>query len=402
MLRVHKIRLDLNDAQSTHMARAAGTARFAYNWALAEWQRQYAAHKADASQPKPSQAALRKQLNAIKAVDYPWMLEVTKCAPQEAIIALGVAFKNFFAGTARYPTFKKKGQRDSFKVSQGFFNVDGSRLRIPNLGWVRMRESLRFEGRLVSVTISRTASAWFAAVALETDDIPIASKSQAAVGVDLGVKALAVLSTGEVIEGPKALGSLLQRLRRLSRAHSRKCKGSANRKRSAAKLARLHWRISCVRGDALHKLSDRLTREFGWVAVEDLNVRGMMANRRLARHIADQGFGELRRQLTYKAQQRGVHLAVIDRFEPTSKKCSACGALHEELTLSDRTWTCRGCGTFHDRDHNAAKNILAASYAVSACGEKGSGPARKRRAKPVSVKQESSSKPGDQVWIGLE
>jgi len=321
------------------------------------------------------------------------MLEVTKCAPQEAIIALGVAFRNFFEGRARHPTFKKKGRHDSFKISEGNFNVEGCRLRVPNLGWVRMREPLRFAGRLVSVTISRTAHAWFAAIAVETEDVPVRSESQAAVGVDLGVKALATLSTGEVIQGPKALGMLLQRLRRLSRAHSRKQKGSKNRHRSARRLARLHWRIQCVRQDALHKLTHRLTRGFGWIAIEDLNVRGMLGNRQLARHIADASFGELRRQLEYKAAQRGVHLAIVDRFEPTSKKCSACGALHEELKLSDRTWMCRECGTFHDRDVNAAKNILAASHAVTACGETGSGLARKRLVKPVSVKQEPSSEP---------
>ncbi|RYH25720.1 MAG: transposase, partial [Alcaligenaceae bacterium] len=347
MIRVHKVRLDLNDRQATHMTRAAGVARFAYNWALAEWGKQYADHKADPTLPQPTEAYLRKKLNKLKRTEYPWMLEVTKCAPQEAIMALGKAFSNFFAGRAKYPRFKARGRHDAFRISQGFFAADGSRLRIPNLGWVRMREPLRFAGRLVSATISRTAGGWYAAVAVDTQDNVLRSESQAEVGVDLGVKAFAVLSTGEVIEGPKALRAMLYRLRGLSKAHSRKKLGSANRKKSSAALASLHWRISCVRADALHKLSDRLTREFGWVAIEDLNVGGMMANRRLARHVGDQGFAEFRRQLHYKSALRGVHLAVVGRFEPTSKRCSVCGELYEGLALSDRVWTCCSCGVSH-------------------------------------------------------
>jgi putative transposase len=400
MLRVHKVRLDPNKVQATHFAKACGAARFAYNWALSEWGRQYDAYCADPSLPRPSEGALRKQLNSMKRECFAWMLEITKCAPQEAIISLGAAFRNFFEGRAGYPQFKKKGLHDAFRISQGACNVEGSRIRIPKLGWVRMREPLRFEGHLVSVTISRTAGRWFAAIAVETDQRPAKSESQAAVGVDLGVKDLAVLSTGEKIAGPKALSTLLPRLRRLSRAHSRKQKGSANRKRSAARLAALHYRISCVRGDALHKLSDALTQRFGWIAIEDLNVKGMMANRRLARHIADASFGELRRQLVYKAEQRGVHVEVVDRWAPTSKTCSSCGSLNDALTLSDRRWVCGACGTFHDRDVNAAKNILVVSYTVSARGEEGSGPRRKTQAKPALKKRESNGKPAQETeWV---
>lgn len=398
MLRTHKIRLDPNGAQAVHLARACGVARFAWNWALAEWQRQYEAHKADPMLPRPTEALLRRQLNAAKREQFPWMLEVTKCAPQEAIINLGKAYKNWFDSLAgkrkgpkvRAPRFKKKGRRDSFKVSSGFFEVEGCRLRIPNLGWVRMRESLRFSGRPVSLTVSRTAHAWFAAVTVETDDAPVRCESQAAVGVDLGVKTLAVLSDDVPdVPGPKAMGVLLARLRRLSRAHSRKAKGSANRRKSAQRLARLHWRIECRRNDALHKLTDRLTRSYAWIAIEDLNVRGMMANGKLARHIADASFGEFRRQLEYKAAQRGVTVAVVDRWLPSSKTCSCCGSIKSDLALSDRRWICAECGTEHDRDKNAAKNILAASYAVSACGEEGSGRRRKTAVKPASAKQES-------------
>ena len=404
MLRVHKIRLDPTPAQATYFAKACGVARFAYNWALAEWQKQYAAAQLDPALPKPNEGALRRQLNAIKREQFPWMLEVTKCAPQEAIRALGRAYGNWFASLSgkrrgpkvRAPRFKKKFQHDSFKFDEKFA-VEESRIRIPNLGWVRMREPLRFSGTLKGATVSRTAHAWFVAILIETDDLPARSESQAAVGVDFGLTQLATLSDGSTpVPGIKALGVLLARLRRLSRAHSRKQKGSANRKKSAQRLARLHWHIACVRADALHKLSDRLTRNYAWIAIEDLNVKGMLSNRRLARHIADAGFGELRRQLTYKAAQRGVQLVVVDRWFASSKTCSHCEAINDALTLSDRTWTCTGCGTAHERDENAAKNILKESLRMfekrtpgagaSACGAEGTGGLA--TVKPAAAKQE--------------
>lgn len=364
MLRVHKIRLDPTAAQAEHFARACGTARFAWNWALAEWQRQYTAHQLDATLPRPSEGALRKQLNAIKREQFPWMLEVTKSAPQEAIRALGRAYNNWFASLSgkrkgpklRAPRFKKKFQHDAFKFDEKFA-VDGCRIRIPNLGWVRMRESLRFPGALKGATVTRTAHAWFVAILVDTDVLPERSKSHAVVGVDLGIKALATFSDGTpAVAGPKALSGLLQRLRRLSRAHSRKQKGSANRRKSAQRLARLHYRISCIRQNALHQLTHRLTRDYAVVCIEDLHVKGLLRNRKLARHIADAGLGEFRRQLEYKAAQRGVMVSVVDRWYPSSKTCSACGALNDGLALSERRWVCT-CGAEHDRDGNAAVNI---------------------------------------------
>jgi len=405
MLRTHKIRLNPNPTQASHLARACGVARFAWNWALARWQAQYEAHRANPALPKPSEGALRRELNALKRAEFQWMLEVTKCAPQEAIINLGTAYKNWFASLSgkrrgpkvRAPQFKKKGRRDSFKCSAGTFDIDACRIRIPNLGWVRMRETLRFSGRPVSVTVSRTADAWFAAITVETGDTPVRCESQAAVGVDLGIKALATLSDGTTVEGPKALAALLARLRRLSRAHSRKQRGSANRRKSAQRLARLHWRITNVRSNALHQLTHRLTATCGFVAIEDLNVKGMLGNRRLARQIADAGFGEFRRQLEYKAAQRGVVVEVVDRWYPSSKTCSVCGGVNETLTLSDRFWVCTACGATHDRDLNAARNILAEGIrsatltvpgaGMSVCGEEGAGSSRKTRTKPASMKQ---------------
>ena len=396
MLLAHRIRLDPNNVQATYLARAAGTARFAYNWALTEWQRQYQASLADPALPKPNEMALRRRLNAIKRIEFPWMLGVTKNAPQLAIMQLGRAFENFFAHRARFPTFRRKGRDDRFTLSNDQFRVEGKRIRIPKLGWVRMRERLRFAGHIVSASISRLAGLWFASITVDMPDglsLPPA-ENQGAVGVDLGVKQLATLSTGETFAGPKALRTMLVRLRRLSRELSRKVKGSRNRSKARMKLARLHARIANLRRDSLHQLTTSITRRFHLIGIEDLNVKGMLGNPCLSRAIADMGFGELRRQIMYKAAWRGGQVVVADRWYPSSKTCSHCGYRLEVLGLDRRRWICPGCATQHDRDVNAAINLrnMAVSSTVSACGGGGAGPARECRAKPAPVKQESSGK----------
>jgi len=396
MIIAHRIALVPNNVQTTYLSRAAGTARFAYNWALAQWKRQYKAWKLDNTQPKPTQQSLRKQLNAIKREQLPWMLEVTKNAPQMAIIQLGQAFQNFFAKRARHPQFRRKGVHDRFSLTNDQFAVDGKHIRIPNLGWVRMRELVRFTGKILSATISRVADRWYVSIAVETPDnshLPKA-ENQGTVGVDLGVSALATLSTGETIEGPKPHKILLGRIRRLSRNLSRKQKGSKNRNKAKLKLSRLHAKVACIRSDSLHQLTTDLTRRFHTIVIEDLNVEGMVKNRRLARSIADMGFFECRRQLDYKANMRGGQIIVADRWFASSKTCSDCGHKLDVLPLSVRQWTCPACGAAHDRDVNAAINLknLAVSSTVSACGEEGAGLNRKIQVKPASVKQEVSSR----------
>jgi putative transposase len=395
MLVAHLIRLDPNNRQRTYLSRAAGTARFAYNWALTEWGLWYAEWKANPNIIGPNEGALRRQLNSIKRDQFPWMLEVTKCAPQMAIIQLGRAFENFFAGRARYPKFRRKGVDDRFSLSNDDVKLDAKRLRIPKLGWVSMREALRFTGPIISVTISRTADHWYASITVDSPHptLPPAD-SQGAVGVDLGVSRLATLSTGESIEGPKALRRLLGSVRRLSRRLSRKVKGSANRTKARMKLARLHERISRIRRDGLHKLTTSLTRRFHTIGIENLNVSGMLQNRRLARAIADMGFYEFRRQLEYKAARRGGRVVVVDRWYPSSKTCSHCGCVIEILPLGQRGWICPGCGIKHNRDVNAAVNLMnmAVSSTVIACGGEGAGSAHTRQVKPSPVKQESNDK----------
>lgn len=395
MLTAHRIALDPNNKQATHFAKAAGTARFAYNWALAEWGRQYEAWKQDNTRPRPSRFALEKQLCAIKREQFPWMGEVTKCAPQEAIKQLDKAFRNFFAGRARYPKPRKKGRHDRFTIQSDKFTIKDKRIRIPRLGWVRMRQALRFQGKIVQATVSRTAARWYVAIIVDVPDLhrPQA-ENQGAVGVDLGITDLATLSTGEKIPGPKPYKALLGRLKRLSRSLSRKQKGSANRRKAAAKVAKLHARFADIRRDALHKATTDLVRRFKTICLEDLNVRGMERNRHLARAIVDQGFCEFRRQVEYKAAQAGGRVIVADRFFASSKTCSACGHKLAALPLKVREWACPACGAIHDRDINAATNLknLAGSSPATACGGEGAGLGRKPKVKPAPMKQEANGK----------
>lgn len=389
MLLAHKIALDPNAVQRMYFARASGVARFAYNWALGEWQAQYKAGG------KPSEMSLRRQLNAIKREQFPWMFDVTKCAVQEAIIDLGTSFRAFFEKRGRYPRFKKKGERASFCAANavGTFRSDGQRIKLPVIGWVRMREEVRFSGPLKRATVSREGGRWFVSLLIDTNDVQPVIQPETVVGVDLGVTTLAMLSTGEAVTGPRAHKQLLGRLRRLNKAQSRKRRGSANFRKAKARLGRLHARIANIRKDATHKLTTRLTKTFRVIGIEDLNVRGMASNRRLARSIMDGGFYELRRQLTYKANLYGSRIVVVGRFYPSSKTCSCCGVIKPTLALAERMFRCDDCGFEAGRDHNAALNLarIAASSAVTACGENRSDVRRKSRVKRSSTKQEENT-----------
>jgi len=344
MILAHKIRLAPNKKQRTYFAKAAGTARFAYNWALNEWTSLYNAGI------KTTEMELRRQLNAIKQEKYPWMSEVTKCAPQLAIMNLGQAFTNYKSKRAAYPKFHKKGQNDSFEISNDQFKVEGKRIRIPNLGWVRMTERLRFNGKILGAAISLKAGRWFVSIQVEMPDaVPIhttASENQA-VGVDLGVHNLAVLSDGTVIPGAKPHKALLSRIRKLNRSLSRKIgskKGEAksnNFKKAQKRLSVLHAKAANIRNDETHKLTSMLAKDYSIIGIEDLNVSGMVKNHRLARSVLDMSFYEFRRQIEYKSKMTGSVVVIADRFYPSSKICSVCGNnLDKQIPLSIRAWYC--------------------------------------------------------------
>ncbi|PYU25037.1 MAG: transposase [Acidobacteria bacterium] len=387
----HRIALVPTARQEVLLRQAVGVSRFAYNWALAEWQRQYQGGE------KPSEAALRRQLDSIKRQQFPWMLLIPKSVPQQAIKNCGAAFRRYFQKQSRCPKFKKKGVRDSARLDNGpgTFKFDGKRVRLPVIGWVKLREELRFSGKALSTTVRRVEDRWFVCVPVEVEMPEPVRESQAAVGIDLGVSTAATLSSGEKLAGPKALGVHLERRQRFSRWHSRKQKGSSNRRKSALRVACLHARIANVRQDWLHQTTTRLVRQFGVLGIEDLNVRGMMASEKLARRIADIGFHEFRCQLEYKANLYGAELVTASRWFPSSKMCCECGVIAEELPLSLREWTC-ACGTFHERDINAARNLRryaldrASCARINACGEEGSGAGPTDSVKPASLKQESA------------
>lgn len=383
MQQSHKIRLYPNNRQSTYLARCCGVARFAYNWGLSKWNEQYEAHKASPDTvPSPNQYELRKELNAVKCEQFPWMLEVTKYAPQQALINLGRAFGKFFANNGKYPKFKRKGEHDSFYIGSDQLSVKNDMVKIPglgrfmggrmSLGYVRMAERLRFEGaKILCAVISRTADQWFISIACEVEDCKVENdKRDGIVGVDVGVGEY-VTSDTEFYNVPRAYRTSMRRLRRAQQSFARKVKGSRNRARQRSRISRIHQRIANIRGDWLNKISDSLTKRYGTIVIEDLNVNGMSRNHHLAVSVLDAGFGEFRRMIEYKSVRNGCGLVFADRWYPSSKTCSHCGSVKAKLSLSERVYKCDECGFTCHRDLNAAINLrnLAASSAVSACGE---------------------------------
>lgn len=378
MLRVHKIKLKPNRSQEIYFSKACGVARFAYNWALAEWKKQ---HELGG---KPNEAALRLMLNSVKAEQFPWMAEVTKVAPQQAIKNLGIAYKHFFdrlkkgkkGRKAGFPQFKKKGVRDSFRADNGApakgvdaFKVDGKSVKLPRIGIVKMTEELRFQGQIVSGTVSRLADGWYIAISVDTENRLEVKRNLGAVGVDLGIKSLATFSDGKAVPARKPYSNLQKRLKRIQRTVSKRMKkGGSNYRKAKAKLAKLHKRIADIRKDQLNKLSTELATNYSLIGVENLNVSGMVKNRCLSKAISDLGFAELRRQLEYKTAMTGSQLVIVDRYFPSSKMCSGCGQIHD-MPLNKRLMVC-DCGLTLDRDLNAAINLrnYAVSSTVSACG----------------------------------
>jgi putative transposase len=388
----HKTQIDPTVEQRIAFARNCGTARLVYNWALNEWNEQFKAGL------RPSAGALRAQFNKIKYDLFPWLKGIARDAHSQPFADLEVAFKRYFKKLARRPKFKSKGKaRDSFYVANDVFRLDGGRVRLPRIGWVRLRESLRFAGKIMSARVSRTADKWFISISVDVGDLRYDRKADGQVGVDLGLKSFAVLSTGESFDSPRPLRFYLKKLARLQRSFSRKKRGSNNREKLKVKIARLYARISNIRKDFIHKLTTDLSRKNQTVVVEDLLVSGMIKNRKLSRAISDSGWGEFRWQLEYKLKLYGGRLVVINRFFPSSKLCSGCGSKKDSLALSTRTYVCEACGMSLDRDHNAAINILAAGLAVSACGPEGSGCCRETPVKPRRV--EARTKPGVESFL---
>ena len=357
----HKIELTPNNHHITYFKQACGVARLAWNWGLSNWQQQYI------DGLNPSGMSLKKEFNAIKKEEFPFVYDVTKYAVQQPFLQLQEGYKRFFKKIGGKPKFKKKGKsKDSFYIGGDQIKIERQKVKIPNLGWVKLREDIRFQGKILNATVSRIADKWFISFAIKPSMSYLPCKNQASIGIDLGIKKLAVLSNGSYVESPRPLKKLLRKLKILSRQlskkqHSRK-KGdttpqSNNYKKFKLKIAKLHKKIADIRKDALHKFTTYLTDNFKYISIEDLNVKGMMSNHKLARSIQDLGFYKLKRQLEYKSKQKGNELFINDRWFASSKTCCNCGNQKKDLTLSDRTYYCDECKLEIDRDLNASINL---------------------------------------------
>jgi putative transposase len=408
VIQAYRFALDPSAAQERALRSHAGAARFAWNWGLAKCQERYAAEG-----KWYSAVDLHKLWNAQKKADpaLAWWAQNSKCSYQEAFRDLDRALRDFTASRSGvrkgrplgFPRFKKRGKcRDSFRFSTGAMRCAGSTVTLPRLGAIGTHESTRKlarrlgngTARILSATVSRTAQRWFVSFTVAVDrTVPGRhTRPGSAIGIDLGVKTLltGMDDRGKVITvaGPKALRSSLRRLRRASRAHSRTQPGSASRRKSAARLARIHAHVRSVRTDALHNATTDLATRYETVVAEDLNVAGMTRNHKLARAIADQGFGQARRMLGYKTTWHGGQLIIASRWFPSSKTCSACGTVKTKLALSERTYICPRCGLIRDRDVNAAANLLTLAASGAESQNASGGTVRPGLAGRVPVKEE--------------
>jgi putative transposase len=365
--RAFKYRFYPTDAQAAELARTFGCVRKVYNLALAARTEAWTLRRQRVNGYNVTSAMLTAWK---KTADLAFLTEVSSVPLQQALRHLQGAFTNFFAGRARYPRFKsKKKSRRSAE-----YTTSALRYRDGQLVLAKMTEPLDIvwsrplpDGAAPStVTVSRDAAGrWL--VSLLCDDVIEHVPASGAVGVDAGLDSLLALSTGEKISNPRYERADRARLARAQRDLARKDTGSKNRAKARATVARVHARITDRRRDHLHKLTTRLVRDNQTLVIEDLTVRNMVKNHTLARAISDAAWRQFRTMLEYKAEWYGRNLVVIDRWYPSSKLCSACGAIADPMPLDVRSWTCR-CGTVHDRDVNAARNILAAGLAVTACG----------------------------------
>jgi len=381
----HKIELVPNNKAKTYFKKAFGCARVAYNWGLVRWKQLYE------SGQSPNPYTLKKEFNSIKDDKFPFVKDVTKYAVQQPFINLGKAFDRFFANVNKgkgkksgYPKFKKK------KEGHGSFYIGGDQvaikdnkyLKIPNLGLVKMRERLRFNGKICSVTISQKANKFYASFSMQITKEEYlrthpsiikkdTTSDRKIVGADIGIKSYLILSNGLAIQSPKPLKRLSRVLIKKGRQLDRKqhaktkqerlmgVKSSNNFKKASVKLAKVHSKIANIRQDYTQKLTTVLIDTFDIFGLETLNVKGMMRNHKLSKAIADVSFYEVVRELEYKASYNDKEIVRVSTFYPSSKTCSVCGNVKKELKISERIYKCKACGAIIDRDYNASLNLFS-------------------------------------------
>ena len=398
MLKTHKIALNPNNIQATQFARHCGYARVSYNHALSDFKAGL-----DAGQWR-SHVELCRRFNAIKHEQYDWCSDMSQNVSKNAIYTnLKDAIARWQSGQNRFPKFKKRSYGQSYQADsgRGTITVVDQRIKLPKIGWVRMFQPLRFLGTICKVVISKQGHRWFASILVDTfiDDPTPEIRGLPIIGVDVGIKHLAVTSEGVYYKNPKALKRYERKLKRLQRQLSRKVKGSRNWYKLKDKLAKQHYRIMCIRQDAQHKASIAIISSASRIGIESLNVAGMLKNHRLARALSDASLSSFLEMLKTKAERINVEIVEADTFYPSSKTCSHCGVVDSDLSLSDRIYHCGACGHTQDRDLNAAINLkhLAVGHteSLNACGDT----VRPRQLGQESLNQEDST--GQQLLVSL-
>ena len=366
-LKTHKIALDPNNKQRSWFAQQCGYARFAYNHALSDFKAELAKDNF------LSATELNTRFNKSKKA-YTWTKSQDQVVANKSIFDnLSAAIANWVSKRAKFPKYKKRGQKDTFTTNNQSVQVQGKRIRLPKIGWVNMFQALRWTGKIMKVTVSRTAHRWFVSITVDTEDTEVVDTStHPVVGIDVGINTLATCSHGSKYDNPRPLRRSERKLKREQRKLSRKVLKSQNWFRQKHKVERIHYRIACIRNDAHHKATTDIVNKVSAIGIETLKVTNMLKNKKLAKALSDAALGGFLTKLKTKAETLGIPVTEASQFYASSKTCSSCGYKKEDLTLKERTYQCGKCGISIDRDVNAALNLrnvaVGHTETQNACG----------------------------------
>ena len=356
--RTQQIELNPNNKQSTLMAQHAGYARVAFNFALSSFK-----VGLDTDDWR-TYVDIKREFNAVKYDKFHWCSELSQNASKNAIHNFGDAVTRWKKGQNSFPTYKKRSDRISYQADNGTGTVEvyKKRIKLPKIGWVRMREELRYTGEISRVVVSKRNGKWFASILVRCDSNnykhqPPLFDDKQPIGIDVGINTLATCSNGDTYENPRPLKRYERKLTRANRSLSRKVLGSQNWQKAKKRLGTVHYRIACIREDAHHQATTKILRKASAIGIETLNISGLLKNRKLAKALSDSALSRFLTMLRYKADRRGIPITEADQFFASSKTCSSCGHKKRALTLSDRTYHCAECGLDIDRDFNAAINL---------------------------------------------